>query len=152
MIKFHFQLPSDPRARGILVEFPFSLWVGCISSSSVSPSACYFPSSLVFLLLPMYDYVYILLWVDAAYGGLSFGPPGFWGHLSEFTLSRLVDGSGLCLRAVWPASSHLAVVNEALFWLYVDLAMSRHGLVKCLLFVLSSVCYLFRLVFYLFRA
>ena len=89
-------MPYGPPARGVLVvEFPVSLWFGCISSSKVSPSACYLPSSFGFLLLPIYDYVYILLWVGAAYGGLSFGPPGFWSRLSDFMLSRLVYGSGL---------------------------------------------------------
>ena len=49
----------------------------------------------------------------ATCGGLAYGPPGFWvvNGCNSRSYANLVQ---VGCRAVWPASSHLAMFNEAL--------------------------------------
>ena len=123
-----------PCALGILVVLHFPCWL-----------IAFYPLAFLHLLVLM------LLWWSTSLlfgvfrcfhrpavcwfvGGCSTGFVGILLHLSYPV------GCGFKFRAVWPASSHLAVFREALFWLYIATVSFRHGLVNCRLLVWASVC------------
>ena len=94
----------------------FSVLVDCILSSCVSPSSCFNAPQVVILLVVWCVSLFHRPVVYWFVGGCSTVPPGFVGINLHLTYPF---GCGFKFRAVWPASSHLAVFREALFSLYI---------------------------------